>query len=393
MIKTRWLTIPFLMAFVILPRLSTDLYLPSLPNMGKYFQVNASLLQMTLTTFMFGYALSVLITGPLSDAFGRKKIALYGLLIYVLATFSCALSTSINTLIVARFFQALGGGCGTVIARVIVKDAYEKSQQIHILTYLSAAIGICPLFIPILGGTLDFYFGWRAVFYVLEAFAIGLIIFVFYQIQENPIKSVRIKLKDLMGHYKHLLTHRIFWGYSLAIGLAWSDYVAFTVESPFLLQQLMNLNSVIFGCLFALAVVGYLIGTQLTKRFANQLGWDKFIWIATLCCMSGSLIMFLLTMLFEPHWSMLIFPMLLIMIGVGIIIPCTQAAVLQPFPAIAGTASGLFFFIQMLFGGFCSLIIQLFSDHSMKTLSLFLLGISLFLVIGFYQVIRKHDIE
>ncbi len=393
MIKTRWLTIPFLIALVILPRISTDLYLPSVPNMGKFFHTNASLLQMTLTTFMFGYALSVLITGPLSDVFGRKKIALYGLFIYAIATLYCALSSSIEALIIARFFQALGGGCGTVIARVIVKDSYAKNQQIHMLAYLSAAMGICPLCIPILGGTLDFYLGWQAVFYALEIFAIALLIMVLYQVQQNSIKLPRIKLKDLMGHYNYILTHRIFLGYSLTIGLAWSGYMVFTVESPFLLQQNMHLNAVLFGCLFALAVVGYLIGTQLTKRFANQIGWDKLIFIAALSCLSGALIMFVLAELFEPRWFMLIFPMLLIMMGVGIIIPCTQAAVLQPFPEITGTASGLFFFIQMLFGGICSLIVQLFSDHSMQTVSLFLLSISSLLIISFYQIIglKKND--
>ncbi len=96
-----------------------------------------SLLQMTLTIFMFGYALSMLIAGSLSDILGRKRVLMYGLIIYLVATVACAVSTSIVSLIIARFFQALGGCCGTVIARVMVKDAYCREKQIKILSHLS----------------------------------------------------------------------------------------------------------------------------------------------------------------------------------------------------------------------------------------------------------------
>ncbi|MBA2649052.1 MAG: MFS transporter [Legionella sp.] len=164
MVKTKWLMLPLLITLVILPRLSIDFYLPSLPYIGDELQANDTSLQMTLTIFMFGYALSMLIAGPLSDILGRKRVLMYGLIIYLVATLACAVSTSIISLIIARFFQALGGCCGTVIARVMVKDAYCREKQIKILSHLSAAMAICPLLIPILGGTSQAFFGWRVLF-------------------------------------------------------------------------------------------------------------------------------------------------------------------------------------------------------------------------------------
>jgi MFS transporter, DHA1 family, multidrug resistance protein len=115
MLKTRWLIMPILLALVILPRLSIDLYLSALPDMARLMGTSEGLLQMTLTVFMFGYALSMLLAGPLSDIIGRKRVIYIGLTLYLIATFACAVSTSIVALIIARFFQALGGCCGTVV--------------------------------------------------------------------------------------------------------------------------------------------------------------------------------------------------------------------------------------------------------------------------------------
>ena len=123
-------------------------------------------LKMTLTIFMFGYALSMLIAGSLADSMGRKRVMFYGLILFMLSSLVCALAPNVNVLILGRFFQALGGCCGTVVSRVMVKDSYEREEQIKILAHLSSAMAICPLIIPVLGGGLQLYFGWRSVFFL-----------------------------------------------------------------------------------------------------------------------------------------------------------------------------------------------------------------------------------
>ncbi|MBA2709198.1 MAG: multidrug effflux MFS transporter [Tatlockia sp.] len=389
MVKTKWLMLPLLITLVILPRLSIDFYLPSLPYIGDELQANDTSLQMTLTIFMFGYALSMLIAGPLSDILGRKRVLMYGLIIYLVATLACALSTSIVSLIIARFFQALGGCCGTVIARVMVKDAYCREKQIKILSHLSAAMAICPLLIPILGGTSQVFFGWRAAFYILGFFSLIVLIISKQQLSESDIETRPISLKILLGYYKLLITNRIFIGYSFTIGLAWCDYFAFTLESPFFLQKTLGFNSIIFGVLFSIVVLGYLAGTQITKYFANKVGWDELIFIAIIFCLSGALLLTILNIFLPLKGISLILPMIIIMLGVGIIIPCTQAAVMQPFPKIAGTASGLFFFIQMALGGICGLILQFFEHDTITPMIITILTCSFLLIVIFYQLIWK----
>lgn len=341
---------------------------------------------------MFGYALSMLISGPLIDIFGKKHVVLGGLTIFFLASLAAALAHNIWFLIIARFFQALGGCCGTVIARVMVKDAYPKAEQIKILAHLSAAMAVCPLFIPVLGGILQILFGFRAVFIFLGLFSLVLLAMCKKEIHEPRIYHF-ISLQALLQHYKLLLTSRVFIGYSLAISFAWCAYFAFTLGSPFLLQKNLHFNSIFFGIFFAIIVLGYLIGTQLTKRFANEIGWDGLILIATLICLAGSLLLVGAILFFPLGWASIVLPMIIIMVGIGIIIPCTQGAVMQPFPKMIGTASGLFFFIQMLFGGICGLILQSFNQESPEPMAFTIFIASLFLVISFYKLIWSYKTQ
>lgn len=390
MVKTKWLMLPLLIALVILPRISIDFYLPSLPYISNGLHANDSLLQMTLTIFMLGYALSMLIAGPLSDIFGRKRILIYGLILYFFSTLACAISFSITSLIIARFFQALGGCCGTVIARVMVKDFYAKEEQIKILAHLSAVMAICPLIIPILGGVSQIYFGWRAVFYMLGLFSFIILVVSSHQLK-SQVENKSFSLKILLGNYKFLISNRLFMGYSFAIGFAWCNYFAFTLESSFLFQKVLGFNSMVFGELFAFVVLGYLLGTQLTKRFANQIGLDKSVFLATTICLLGASTLLVWNMFFSFNWLSLILPMMIVMVGVGIIIPCTQSAVMQPFPEIAGTASGLFFFIQMLFGTICGMILQFFKLDTIMPMIITIFIASVMLVVIFYQLIWKWN--
>lgn len=354
--------------------------------------MNASdeLLQMTLTSFLFGSALSMMTSGPLSDVIGRKYVVIYSLSIFLIATIIAATTDSMIVLIIARFFQALGGSCGTLIGRVMVKESYPLQEQIKILAHLSFAMALCPLTIPLLGGLLEYFFNWRAAFVVLGLVGLCLLVVYTRHITDTNQTKISFSFKELLQHYRTLLTHRSFLAYSLAIGCAWCNYCAFTLESPFLLQHILGYNSISYGILMAIPVIGYLSGISLARKYANDIGWDKLIFIATFICMLGSVTLMILTYLFTINWPIIIFPILVVMIGVGIIIPCTQGAVTQPFPHIAGTASGLFFFIQMLMGGLCGLLLQYTTHQSAIPMALIILGSSILLMLSFSLLTQQN---
>ncbi|MCP0913412.1 MULTISPECIES: multidrug effflux MFS transporter [Legionella] len=389
--KIAWL-MPLLIGLVVLPRLSIDLYLPSLLKMGSEFNASHDSMQMTLTVFMFGYAISMLIMGPLSDVFGRKKTMLWGLVLYVFSTLICAISTSLTLFIIARFFQAIGGCSGTVIARLMVKETYSRDEQIRIIANLSAAMAVAPLFFPILGALLQKGGGWQIIFYLLTLFACLLAAVTYKQIPTvAPHASQPFSLKTLFGNYKKFLSQRLFVAYSLTISMAWCCYFVFTLDSPFLFQEKLGFSPMAFSGFYALTVFGYLVGTRLTKRYATQFGWDKTIFMAIFCCLTGALLMWALTHLMQLNWMLIVVPMLLIMVGVGVIIPCTQASVMQPFEKNTGAASGLFFFIQMLFGSFCGLLLRALHPYTEHAMLFILVCASACMCLCFYLLVWRFQ--
>lgn len=389
MFRTPSLIQPLLIGLVILPYLSTDLYLAALPQMGIDFHASNAAVQMTLTIFMFGYALSLLMAGPISDFLGRKSILLSSLWLYLFATGICLFSSSIIMLNLGRFFQAIGSGSGMVIARVIVKDVYHKERQIHVMAHLFAAVASSSLLFPTLGGYLKTTLGWKSIFYVLGIVSLILIFAIASQIKKSETTKTKFEFQKLIHNYKKLLQNHLFLGYSLAIGLVWINLITFSLTAPFLLQNNLHFSSLQFGLAYSSAMSGSLIGALTTRRFANRLGWNKLILVGILICLLGATAMNGLVWNASFSWVILILPMFFVLLGGGMIIPCTQAAVMQPFPEMTGTASGLFFFIQMSFGGLAGLWIQLFSKITPIILATTILISSLLLFSSFYMIIWK----
>lgn len=179
-----------ILGLMLLP-LSTDMYLASLPALQRYFDASVPQAQLTLSVFVVGFAISQLAYGPLSDRFGRRPVLLGGLGIYVGATLACLAVQSIEWLIAARFFQAMGACASTVIGRAIIRDIYGGAGAARTLGYVLAATSMAPIFGPMIGGALEAAFGWRATFAALLAVGVMLsaasaLLLAESNVQHNP---------------------------------------------------------------------------------------------------------------------------------------------------------------------------------------------------------------
>jgi len=338
-----------LTALVAFGPLSTDMYLPSLPAMKTDFGATVSQVQLTLSVFLAGFAVSQLFYGPLSDRFGRRPVLLFGIAVYGLASVACFLSTTIEGLIVARFFQAFGACSGPVLGRAVVRDVYGQERAAQVLAYMGSAMALAPAVAPMFGGYLQVWFGWQANFVVISIFAFVLIGLVFFLIREtnshpNPeaLKPARI-----VGNYAQLLKHREFLGYVLLNSFVFSGLFAFISGSSFVFIDIFELEPNIYGICFGVVVCGYISGTLLAGRFSRKLGSPRMLRYGSSLAMVAGLLLAAIAYMGGNTATSVVAPMVLFMVGVGLVMPNSMAGAIGPFPKMAGSASALMGFLQM----------------------------------------------
>lgn len=382
-VLSSWFWLVLLTVLIGLPRITLDMHLPALPAMADYFHSSDSQLQLTLTLYTLGSAISLLVSGPLTDRFGRRPILLVGLFLYVLATVACALANSLEVLIIARLFQALGGCCTTVIGRVIVRDYFDRHEQARLLGLISMAMAISPMAAPVLGSLMLPFINWRGLFVVLGVIGAGLYLVVYRRLPETrPPQVAAAPPSNLLRLYGQLLRDRYFLRYSLAIGCVYSTYFPFISESSALLQRGFHLSTTAYALVFAATISGYMLGANLFRRLVLRFEPDALISAAIGVNVLGSLLLAAATALLPADWLAIVLPMVVIMVSVGMVIPACQLSVLQPYGAIAGTASGLFFFTQMFLTAVSSWATGLLSDGTSQPLVIMTLVASALLVTG-----------
>ncbi|RQS36410.1 MFS transporter [Burkholderia sp. Bp8992] len=378
-----------LMLVVCLPRVTIDAYLPSLPAMADALHGTDAQLQLTLTLYMVGYALSMLVSGPLSDRWGRRPVLLGGLCVYVVASVACALSTGIPALVVARIFQALGGCTGTVIGRVIVRERYPAATQAAMLGHISAGMALSPVVAPLAGSAIAEWFGWRGVFGWLAAGGLVATAMVLRYLPETRERAARpAPGPRLLQTYAGLLRDRRFLRYSLAIGFVYCTYYPFIAESSTLFQRQIGVSGPVYAAIFGVTVLGYLIGSSAFARTGKRWQADAVIAAAAVVNLAGAAALWVGGAIAPTAVAALVVPMFVVMIAVGIAIPACQFAVMQPYTTIAGTASGLFFFIQMAITAACGGVLAALSDGTARPMIVVTAGASVAfvaVVVGFRE--------
>lgn len=369
-----WLLI--LLAVVCLPRITIDIYLPSLPVIGQALQLSEFQLSLTMTVYMAGYAVSMLVCGPLADRYGRRPVLIGGTALYLVATIACALADSGGMLIAARLLQALGGCCGTVVGRVIVRDRFQKAEQVSYLSWMSSGMGLSPVVAPLIGSVIDVALGWRWVFVVLAAVAACVLLALCTVVPETkpgqhgpvhpagedereyPVQPGLLRLYGSLLHDRHFLRH------SLIISAIYCTYFPFVAESSLVLQRTLGLSQVQYAGVFALTILGYLGGTSVFRRRFGAWGAEGVIGRALRLNLLFAVVWAAATLVFPGSLLAIVLPMVPIMLSVGMSIPACQFAVMQPYAGAVGAVSGLFFFIQMAVTALFGLVVAALSNGS-----------------------------
>lgn len=335
-----------LSALVALGPLSTDMYLPALPAMVEGLETSISSVQLTISSYLAGFALFHLVCGPLADRYGRRPILLAGLAIFAVATYGCVLSEDIETLLFWRFVQGVGACTGPTLGRAMVRDIYG-ARAARALALLAAIMALAPVVAPTLGGWLIKAWPWQVIFWVLLGYALCSALALWFWVPETLPEVMPLKMGGILRNYLHLLANGRFSGFVMAASVQYAGAFAFLSGSSFILIDLYGVAPEQFGLWFMFIVVGYMLGNVFTASWGGN-------WPAGTLMVSGGLlatvagaIMIALLLAGIRHPLAIVGPMALYTASVGISMPHAMAEGLAPFPRMAGTASALMGFCQM----------------------------------------------
>jgi DHA1 family bicyclomycin/chloramphenicol resistance-like MFS transporter len=337
--------------------MSVDLYLPSLPEIGRVFGASVPQVQLTLSGYLICFAIGQIVYGPISDHIGRKPVLLTALSLYVAVCLGCVFATSIEMLLVLRCLQAFGvAGC-PVLARAIVRDLYQGVRAGRELARMGSITALAPIVAPSIGGVLQATFGWRAAFVGMAALGLCAIVLVTRLLPETRKTAAHaFSLASVVQGYGLFIRHRSYRVYLAIVAASYGGLFAWISGSSFVLQDLYGLSPLAFGAMFAAATLGYGLGTLIAARLVMRIGIDRTIVCGGVALAAGGLAMVLAVALGATSPLALVLPMALYLCGLGLAMPQSMAGALMPFADRAGAASSLLGFLQQVVGSTAGIV-------------------------------------
>ena len=372
-----------LVAMTALAPLSMQIFVPALPAIQHGYGVPTGVAQLALSLSILASAIATLSYGPLSDRFGRRPVVLGGLGLFVAGSVMCAWAPTIEFLIVGRILQLGGGAAGMVMARAIVRDLYERDQAAAMIAYLTMAMVVAPMLAPTVGAILMELSDWRAIFVALTVVGVMLAWSAWRRLLETQAGAGSSASGTLLAGAGRLLRSPAFIGYVLQSSFMMATFFAFVAGAPYFMIDVLGRSAAEYGLYFMMASIGYMAGNFTAARVTRRVGLDRMIVLGSSLAFAGTvLILGLLSLL---SWSplLLFVPMLLVSFASGLATPNAIAGAISIDPTLAGTASGVTGFSQMLCAALVSQAVGMLQNGTPYPMVGFMAGCAALALAGF----------
>ncbi len=384
------LILPILIPAASLGLLASSIYVPSIPDIARELAVPVGLVQLTMTVFLASYGVAMLVIGPLSDRFGRRRVMLAGILLCLVASLVCAAAPGILTLIVGRAFQAFGGCAGVVIARAMVRDLFDREQVARAMAIVASAVTIVPIAGPVLGGYVHVWLGWRANFVIVALGGLALFAIVALRMPETNLnlQNQATLFRGLVSSFATLLRARRFLAYALVTGCGGAAYYAFAAAAPVVFIERFHVSPDVYGIYAASASGGFMFGSVASSRFSVRLGADWFIrlggWVQI---GAGAAMIGLAAAGYATPWAV-VPPIFFMGVANGLYMPNAFAGGVSIQPHLAGAAAGLAGFVQMFGAGVATAVMALSALETAIPMGLVIAGAGLLITVAFRILLR-----
>lgn len=360
---------------------SIDTIFPAFPAMGAQLGADKVAMQQTISVYLLTYALMSLVHGPLSDAFGRRRVILGGLSVFLLASVGCALSTDMATLLLFRGLQGLSAGVGFIVGRAVIRDVRHGDDAQRLMSQVSMIFGIAPAIAPIVGGWILGWSAWPTIFWFLAGFSLLLLLSVGAWLPETHPRAARrsVSPRHLLRDYFGILGNRRFLRLALAGSLGFGGLFLYIASAPAFVMDLLRLDEQRFAWLFLPTIGGMVLGAFLSGRAAGRIDGERLVNIGYGCMGLGAVANVAYNAWAGPAiavpWAVL--PMFVAALGVALVFPILTLAILDMYPHQRGAASSLQAFGNLIVNAAIAGVLSPLLSHRGLYLALGMAGFAL----------------
>lgn len=369
---TPWGLVILLGSLTAMGPLAIDMYLSTLPAISQSLHATPAAAQATVSTFLAGMAIGQLIYGPWSDRIGRRVPIMLGVVIFVAASVACALATSVEQLLAARFVQALGACAGAVVSRAIVRDTFDHTETARTLSLMMLIMGLAPILAPLLGAALLAFGGWRLNFWFMAAFGIVVGAIAVLRLKESRSQATarQAASENPFQSYAALLRQPRLLGYALAGALNGATLFTYIATSPSLIMGTYGYSSAVFPWIFGLNALGIVGSGQINRMILRRVHPDRVLSVASVAAVGlGVLLMLAAWSGLGERWTVL--PLVfLVFCSLGFMQGNTTAGALNVDPLRAGSISALMGTVGFAAGALASTLAAVLHDGSARPMAL-----------------------
>lgn len=339
--------------------------LPALPAIAVDFSASASTVQLLVSLSLVAIGLGNLIVAPLSDRFGRRSVTIAGLCVFLAGSIGGLLAPSLDWLIAARIVQAFGGGAAMAVARASITDFFGIGRSANALATMATAVLVIPMFAPILGGFAVEPAGWRAAFAMASVFCAAVLYFVVARLQETHVasRSAGPSLQTFAS-YRRLLGSSEYLGLVAFGSCMMGAVTVFITSAPYVAIDVLGVRPSHYGLLFFLPAFAAFAGFFYTARMAHRLGGQRMMRTGATLSVAGAAALVGGALLGIDHPLMLFLPGMLVCGGNALATPHSTTSAITSAPEVAGAASGMLGFIQLLVGAAATQLVAVFANQT-----------------------------
>lgn len=349
-----------LLLLVLLGPLGIDLYLPTIPDIAKDLGSSESVIQSTIALFILVLGLGQLISGPLVDRYGRKPIAIVGMVLYIIGAGVAISATTPTVFIASRLLQGVAVCCTSVVAFSCVRDRMNGTEAARAFGFLNGTLNIVPALAPLLGGLLAEAWGWRAPFWFLALYAVIILVLIAVFLPETrPTNLPKVKIIPL-GTYCRILGHRQFIIFALVNAGTMGMALTYVSLAPTVLMGEAQLSPLAFSIVFGINGFWIMFASYIANHFIHKIGRPACLLVGSSMMAIGCLGLILgfvvLPEAIQSHWVVYMLPVACACTGLAFMMGTATSYALEPFGNEAGTASALVGFVQMAGGAALGLL-------------------------------------